>query len=118
MIFLIAVGFLPNNSHSVHHMLLYGCDAPGSEEDVWNCGGEMAMNGEETTVKMPVCQGDEKIIYAWAHNAPNLELPEGVGFEVGGDSPIQYLVLQIHYNDHITDKRDYSGLTLLHTPDE
>lgn len=38
-----------------------------------------------------------QIIYAWARDAPKLELPEGVGFKVGGDSPIQYLVLQVHY---------------------
>lgn len=37
------------------------------------------------------------MIYAWARDAPKLELPEGVGFKVGGKSPIQYLVLQVHY---------------------
>jgi peptidylglycine monooxygenase len=38
-----------------------------------------------------------QVIYAWARDAPELELPEGVGFRVGGKSPIQYLVLQVHY---------------------
>lgn len=38
-----------------------------------------------------------QIIYAWARDAPKLELPEGVGFKVGKDSPIQYIVLQVHY---------------------
>jgi len=38
-----------------------------------------------------------QVIYAWARDAPKLELPEGVGFRVGGKSPIQYLVLQVHY---------------------
>lgn len=38
-----------------------------------------------------------QIIYAWARDAPKLELPEGVGFKVGKDSPIKYLVLQVHY---------------------
>lgn len=42
-----------------------------------------------------------QVIYAWARDAPKLELPEGVGFKVGGKSPIQYLVLQVHY---ATDK--------------
>jgi peptidylglycine monooxygenase len=58
------------------------------------------MGSEESS---PVCQSDEKILYAWAHNAPQLELPEGVGFQVGGDSAIQYLVLQVHYNDRLQD---------------
>lgn len=38
-----------------------------------------------------------QILYAWARDAPKLELPEGVGFKVGKSSPIQYLVLQVHY---------------------
>jgi peptidylglycine monooxygenase len=38
-----------------------------------------------------------QVIYAWARDAPKLELPEGVGFKVGGKSPIQYLILQVHY---------------------
>jgi peptidylglycine monooxygenase len=38
-----------------------------------------------------------QVLYAWARDAPKLELPEGVGFKVGGKSPIQYLVLQVHY---------------------
>lgn len=33
-------GFQPNaTGHTAHHMLIYGCDAPGSaDEPVWNCG--------------------------------------------------------------------------------
>ncbi|OQV24773.1 Peptidylglycine alpha-hydroxylating monooxygenase [Hypsibius exemplaris] len=120
------VGFLPNTSHVVHHMLLYGCPEPGSQERVWNCGGDMSGtsgddNAQETS---PVCQSDEKILYAWAHNAPSLELPEDVGFQVGGETNIQYLVLQVHYNDQVKDyhnkdgKKDHSGITLLHTMEE
>ncbi|XP_055346332.1 probable peptidylglycine alpha-hydroxylating monooxygenase 1 [Paramacrobiotus metropolitanus] len=123
------VGFLPNVSHSVHHMILYGCPEPGSQERVWNCGSEMQMKhaghdgmADEQMDISPVCQSDEKILYAWAHNAPNFELPEGVGFEVGGNTPIQYLVVQLHYNDLTEEfkkgKKDHSGLTLLHTMDE
>jgi len=32
-------------------------------------------------------------------DAPELRLPEGVGFKVGGDTDIQWLVLQVHYKD-------------------
>lgn len=38
-----------------------------------------------------------KIIYAWARDAPKLELPDGVGFKVGKTSPIKYIILQVHY---------------------
>ena len=37
------------------------------------------------------------MLYAWARNAPKLDLPEGVGFKVGGGGNIKYLVLQVHY---------------------
>lgn len=30
-------------------------------------------------------------------DAPKLVLPEGVGFKVGGDTGVNYLVLQVHY---------------------
>lgn len=43
------------------------------------------------------CLDGLQVIYAWARDAPKLELPEGVGFKVGKDSPIKYLVLQVHY---------------------
>lgn len=37
-------------------------------------------------------------MYAWARDAPTLKLPNGVGFKVGGNSNINYLVLQVHYH--------------------
>lgn len=48
-----------------------------------------------------------QIIYAWARDAPTLELPEGVGFKVGKTSPIKYIVLQVHYA-HIEKFKDGS----------
>ncbi|XP_031638045.1 peptidylglycine alpha-hydroxylating monooxygenase [Contarinia nasturtii] len=104
------VGFEPNATmNTAHHMLLYGCGAPGSEKPVWNCG-EMASSDEDYVheVASPCGQGaHSQIIYAWARDAPKLELPEGVGFKVGKDSPIQYLVMQVHYA-HIHKFRDGS----------
>lgn len=52
-----------------------------------------------------------QIIYAWARDAPKLELPEGVGFKVGKSAPIQYLVLQVHYA-HIHKFRGNSNETV------
>uniref|UniRef100_A0A182QIJ1 peptidylglycine monooxygenase n=1 Tax=Anopheles farauti TaxID=69004 RepID=A0A182QIJ1_9DIPT len=98
------VGFEPNATMATaHHMLLYGCGQPGSESAVWNCG-EMAGGSEESG--SPCGSGaSSQIIYAWARDAPKLELPEGVGFKVGKDSPIQYIVLQVHYA-HIDKFKD------------
>ncbi|KAK2718647.1 hypothetical protein QYM36_005852 [Artemia franciscana] len=89
-------GFKPNaTSLTAHHMLIYGCEAPGSKQPVWNCG-EMAR-ANKGLKSGPPCSKGSQIIYAWAHDAPALELPEGVAFKVGGDTSIQYLVLQVHY---------------------
>lgn len=110
------VGFTPHGSmHTAHHMLLFGCTAPGSEKAVWNCG-EMSddSNGEGQFEQAPVCQDGASIIYAWALDAKELKLPKGVGFKVGGRSPFQYLILQVHYM-HPMEHPDTSGLTLTST---
>lgn len=112
-------GFIPHgNMSTAHHMLLYGCVTPGGE-DVWNCGEMLAKDsGVENG---PVCAEGSQIIYAWAMDAPMLKLPEGVGFKVGGDTGVQYLVLQVHYKDVSQfippiNHKDNSGLTLMATP--
>ncbi|KAF7389065.1 hypothetical protein HZH66_010202 [Vespula vulgaris] len=101
------VGFEPNATmETAHHMLLYGCTKPGSTKSIWDCG-EMAhsLNSQRETA-VPCSEGSQ-ILYAWARDAPRLNLPEGVGFKVGGDSPIKYIVLQVHYA-HIDRFKDGS----------
>jgi len=96
-------GFEPHDEmHTAHHMLLFGCPALGevalaSNGKFWNCG-DMGSG---------VCGGvGEKIMYVWGRNAPKLKLPPDVAFEVGGDSGVNYLVLQVHYKtvDHFLGK--------------
>ena len=58
-----------------------------------------------------VCEGG-RVIYAWAKNAPATKLPEDVGFEIGGDTGITYLVLQIHYAKALPGIKDHSGLKM------
>ncbi|KAL0134255.1 hypothetical protein PUN28_001211 [Cardiocondyla obscurior] len=110
------IGFEPNATmNTAHHMLLYGCTKPGSSKAVWNCGEMASANNANTA---PVCLQGSQIIYAWARDAPKLDLPKGVGFKVGGDSPIQYLVLQVHYAhiDRFKDgSTDDSGVILHYT---
>lgn len=47
----------------------------------------------------PVCQDGSSIIYAWAMDAPELRLPKDVGFKVGDETAINWIVLQVHYKD-------------------
>ncbi|XP_064620124.1 peptidyl-glycine alpha-amidating monooxygenase B-like isoform X2 [Lineus longissimus] len=85
---------------TVHHMLLFGCSKPESMEKKWNCRG--------------ACTGKSVIMYAWPKHAPNLILPDGVGFAVGGDTNVDYLVLQIHYafKFKAEQKADISGMDI------
>ena len=75
-------GFEPNaTQHTAHHMLIYGCEEPGSMEPVWNCGEMAASTSENSALESnPPCRSGPQIIYAWAKDAPKLELPKGVGF--------------------------------------
>ncbi|XP_077862959.1 putative peptidylglycine alpha-hydroxylating monooxygenase 1 [Saccoglossus kowalevskii] len=71
----------------------------------------------------PVCESGQTILYAWAMDAPKLALPKDVGFKVGGDTGVDYLVLQVHYgivDKFVKDKSltDASGMTLNMTPDK
>ncbi|XP_077099429.1 peptidyl-glycine alpha-amidating monooxygenase isoform X1 [Siphateles boraxobius] len=99
------VDFVPHASmDTAHHMILYGCKTPYATQGYWDCGRELGT-----------CRDQAKIMYAWARNAPPTKLPKDVGFKVGGDTNINYFVLQIHYGDvnNFRDHhRDCSGLTL------
>ncbi|XP_069137086.1 probable peptidylglycine alpha-hydroxylating monooxygenase 1 isoform X1 [Argopecten irradians] len=110
------VGFRPHaNKDIAHHILLYGCKQPGVRGDnaIWNCG-EMAHTTSSYSTA-GVCGQGQQIVYAWAMDAPALKLPEGVGFKVGGDTDIDYLVLQVHYKNvdpFLAGETDSSGITM------
>lgn len=113
------VGFTPNASmHTAHHILIYGCEIPGQwERDtprlVWDCG---EMSGHQSGyLQGPTCSAGSQIIYAWAKDAKPLQLPEGVGFKVGKDTGINFLVLQVHYahvEKFLGGETDDSGIIL------
>ncbi|XP_043462355.1 peptidylglycine alpha-hydroxylating monooxygenase [Leptopilina heterotoma] len=113
------IGFEPNATmQTAHHMLIYGCTKPGSSKSIWNCG-EMTRGSTDNGLPLAAaCSGGSQIIYAWAKNALRLNLPKDVGFKVGGQTKIQYLVLQVHYAhvDHFLDgSTDDSGVFLHYT---
>merc|ERR1719443_326614 len=101
---------------TAHHMLVFGCEEPGRREALFSCG-EMGIVLPGTRQAKP-CQSGSQVIYAWAKNAPQLTLPEGVGFKVGGrKSGVNFLVLQVHYAsvDRIPAEGDRSGVMLHYT---
>ncbi|CAG9534227.1 unnamed protein product [Cercopithifilaria johnstoni] len=103
------VGYKPNATmQKAHHMLLFGCSQPGSDEAIWDCG-DMTTVGPNFQ-RAPICIDQPRILYGWGRNAPELYLPEGVGFKVGGNTDIQYLVLQVHYMGKVGP--DYSGVSI------
>jgi peptidylglycine monooxygenase len=104
------VGYNPHGDmKTAHHIIIYGCQQPGSDEDVWNCG-EMAGT-DESYESAPVCASGNTILYAWGRNAPQLRLPDGVGFKVADDTGVNYLVLQVHYARPVTEP-DYTGISI------
>lgn len=87
------------NAGTAHHILLFGCDEPASSKEYWHCGR--------------LCKSQEQILFAWAKNAPPLNLPKDVGFHVGGQTSIKYIVIQIHYvNPLPPGSLDTSGIRL------
>lgn len=84
----------------VHHMLLFGCDAPASEEKVWMCHMSPACAG-----------GKDVVLYGWGKNAPSVTLPAGTGFTVGMGTSMPMLVLQVHYLQERSIS-DASGVSL------
>ncbi|XP_041463852.1 peptidylglycine alpha-hydroxylating monooxygenase-like [Lytechinus variegatus] len=113
------VGFSPATTPgTAHHILLYGCKEPGMIQDKpWDCG-EMDMAKDSKKMTAPPCSVGSQILYAWAMDAPPLELPKDIGFGVGGDTGIDYLVLQVHYA-HVEKfedgSTDNSGIALTWT---
>ncbi|KAL3123771.1 hypothetical protein niasHT_009984 [Heterodera trifolii] len=106
------VGFEPVlSSRHIHHVIVYGCEMPGSEDKAWDCGEMASPRGRYS--HSPVCASQPDIVYAWAHNAPELLLPDGVAFRVGGSSAVQFLVLQVHYMH--AEEEDTSGIRIIHT---
>ena len=60
-----------------------------------------------------VCSGSSSILFAWAKNAPPTSLPPSVGFQIGGQSQVKYLVMQIHYAHTLSEgEKDFSGMDL------
>ena len=94
--YLIYVLYQSNVLLTIHRNFI-GCKTPGRKDKLFNCGA-MTAKQEDLNSSLSPCGSGSQVVYAWALNAPELILPDGVGFRVGGpDSDIDWLVLQVHY---------------------
>lgn len=77
-----------------------------------NQGSETSPNSQSQFDEGPVCSPGHTstILFGWALDAPAIELPPQVGFEIGGNTDISYLVLQVHYGN-IKPFRDSPQMT-------
>eukprot|EP01137_Pigoraptor_chileana_P004791 Opistho-2@46917 len=95
------------NENVAHHVILFGCgELPTRELKSWDCKWMGSICGSDS---------EKYILYAWGKNAPALEIPAGVGFRVGGDTRIKYLVLQVHYGKALKYAPDHSGIAVRFT---
>ncbi|XP_059178866.1 peptidylglycine alpha-hydroxylating monooxygenase-like [Physella acuta] len=103
------IRFKPHASkETAHHMMVFGCHQPGSTAESWAC---FNSDGQDEN---SVCRdGEREILFAWALDAPDKSLPEGVGFRVSGNTTITHLVVQLHYaTEFAPGVTDNSGITL------
>ena len=106
--------FSPIDRNGVaHHIILYGCREPGVNAEVWACGDMKSRSDRkknEGLVPGEICLGgeDDNILFLEAFQAGDYELPKSLSFKVGRGTPIQYLVIQVHYKmaDRFRDNPD------------
>lgn len=116
-----AVRFEPQVSASnAHHVVIFGCPTLGlkkrhiDSDYVWSCeSGQLEREPEGSMYDTGrVCgRGISSIVYSLEPaSALDLAFPEEAGMKIGGDSYINYLVMQVHYKPH-----EHSGQSHSHT---
>ncbi|XP_023320564.1 peptidylglycine alpha-hydroxylating monooxygenase isoform X2 [Eurytemora carolleeae] len=111
---------------TMHHMAVVGCSRypPVTPANVWNCGsnGNPVLEPGFPALNTTCSAGDMKsmTLFLWSRNGETYILPKDVGFAIGGDSPVQHLVLQVHYINvqHLPEHGDISGVDILYTDTE
>lgn len=77
----------------VHHMEVFHCVAPASEDIptyAGSCFDEKRPNGTQ------VCK---RVLAAWAMGAKEFSYPKEAGLPIGGPDFNQYVMLEVHYNN-------------------
>ena len=78
----------------VHHMLLFGCE--GLAASTKTRSGGMFSGGGQARGTLCLDSASEPFLFGWGMNAPDLVLPDNVGFRVGPGG-FRHLVLEVHY---------------------
>jgi hypothetical protein len=86
-------------------MTLMGCEnlpkiKSSKYTNSWDCENRMCGHGKS------------KRLYTWALNAKGVEFLDGVGIRVGGDTHLNYLVVQVHYNIESNEEDSISSYRL------
>ena len=93
---------------------------PKTQFNIWNCGGNGKPARDPNYPNFGVSGatgGDDTTIYLWGMGGERTMLPPDVGFKVGANSRIKYLVLQVHYIniETIEKEGDASGIYMYYT---
>ncbi|UJR06551.1 hypothetical protein I4U23_010834 [Adineta vaga] len=95
------------NQDLIHHLVLYECDPSVKFDD------DKLPEGvcDEFYGQVPMCSSN--IATAWAIGGDDIvEFPREAGYPVGDDFPIQYYMLQMHYDNsrQTANRTDSSGI--------
>ncbi|KAI3387001.1 hypothetical protein SNEBB_004807 [Seison nebaliae] len=82
---------------AIHHILLYGCEKIDIDQTAWKCHYDKVCHGRH-------------VIFGWSQKTKEFHLPDNVGFKVGNNTRIKYLLVNIHYKNMV--KKDSSGIQL------
>ena len=65
------------------------CNGNENDEDYGICGQEGHHEQGEVLIRK---------LYYWALGAQGMEFEKGIGIKVGGDTGLNYLIVQVHYS--------------------
>jgi peptidylglycine monooxygenase len=117
-------GFEPRVTDGrIHHMALAGSvlEPPKTRFNMWNCGNNGKPANDPNYPNHPLFpdgkEGEDTTLYLWGMGGKTTMLPKDVGFKIGANSRIKYLVIQVHYiNIEGIDKNgDASGVYVYYT---
>ncbi|CAF1026501.1 unnamed protein product [Rotaria sp. Silwood1] len=97
----------PSSQDIVHHMTTYECDAASKFDDSKLPEGVC----DDHINQFSSCLSN--MANGWAIGGDHLvEYPQDVGYPIGGDFPVKYYMIQIHFdNAHVeTGRHDSSGI--------
>lgn len=101
---------------TVHHMGVTFCSerpVVAQSSLAWNCG-----EGDNPVMEPGLPFSNEcknsRNTYVWSQGGAPLMLPPDTGFPIGGDTAVQYIILQIHFvnNSHNEPSLDNSGVNI------